>query len=361
MKKIINQKLHLKKKADKQVKLNSNSEAIDFVIPWVNGADPIWQADKQKYWSIKTGQTPNDGNHDARFRDWNNLQYWFRAVEKFAPWVNRIYFVTYGHIPEWLNLKHPKLVIVRHEDYIPSECLPVFSANPIEINFHRIPGLSENFVYFNDDMFLTAPVQPSDFFVNGKPREMANLYPLTNDGNNDSFVHMLLTMTGIINANFSKKVAIRKNWRKWFTPKYGKSLLGNILMLRYHNVSGLLATHVPSSMKKSTMEEVWDKCEEVLLETSKHRFRTNDDVTQYLFRYWTIMKGEFEPTNIYKYSREFFILDENINPLVCAIKNMSYKLICINDSVQLEEFERVRDRIVSAFDAILPEKSSFEI
>lgn len=92
------------------------------------------------------------------------LQYWFRGVEKFAPWVNRIYFVTWGHIPSWLNLSHPKLKVVRHEEFIPTDYLPTFSSHPIELNLHRIKGLSERFVYFNDDTFLIRPVLQEDFF-----------------------------------------------------------------------------------------------------------------------------------------------------------------------------------------------------
>lgn len=86
---------------------------IDFVIPWVDGNDPDWRNERSK-WCIE-----NEGDHrEIRFRDWDNLQYWFRGVEKFAPWVNRIHFITYGHLPPWLNVDHPKINIVRHTDYI---------------------------------------------------------------------------------------------------------------------------------------------------------------------------------------------------------------------------------------------------
>ena len=134
---------------------------IDFVIPWVDGSDPAWQKERCQY-DPKAGSS--NGTNDARFRDWDLLRYWFRAVEKYAPWVHKIYFVTWGHLPVWLNTDHEKLVIVNHRDYIPAEFLPTFNANTIELNFHRIPGLAEQFVYFNDDMFLGKPVQPEDFF-----------------------------------------------------------------------------------------------------------------------------------------------------------------------------------------------------
>ena len=139
---------------------------IDFVIIWVDGNDPKWRAVKNQY-----DPNPEAGEDDqeVRYRDWDNLQYWFRAVEKYTPWVRKIHFVTWGHLPSWLNVNHPKLHIVNHKDYIPEEYLPTFNSHTIEMNLHRIKGLSEQFVYFNDDMFINKPMKPRDFFVHGKP------------------------------------------------------------------------------------------------------------------------------------------------------------------------------------------------
>lgn len=136
-----------------------NTNPIDFVIIWVDGNDKQWQAEKAKY----DGKTVTNANSEVRFRDWDNLQYWFRGVEKFAPWVNKIHFVTWGHLPKWLDTTNPKLNIVNHKDYIPSKYLPTFNSHTIELNLHRIEGLAEQFVYFNDDMFITAPTKPDDF------------------------------------------------------------------------------------------------------------------------------------------------------------------------------------------------------
>lgn len=333
---------------------------IDFVIPWVDGNDPEWMAEKEEYW-IKEGNTPYlDGNKDARFRDWNLLKYWFRGVEEYAPWVNKVYFITWGHIPEWLNTDNQKLVVIKHSDYIPKEYLPVFSANPIEINFHRIEGLSEHFVYFNDDMFLINKVDKEDFFVKGLPREMAALYMLTNNGSDDTFQYMLFHMMGEINKRFDLKDCFRKNIGKWLNTKYKKQILNNLLLLRYRNVSGLYTPHVPSSIRKTTMNEVWAEMEKSMKATCTHRFRNPMDVTQYIFRYWSIMKGEFEPSNIIDYGKEFFVFDSNNEKLIETILNQRAKMICINDSIQLKEFTKVRDQVAICFESILPCKSTFE-
>ena len=115
---------------------------IDFVIPWVDDSDPVWRAKKAQY----TGVAASEGNEDARYRDWDTLKYWFRGVEKFAPWVRYIYFVTDNQKPEWLNVEHPKLKWVKHTDFIPEEYLPTFNSNVIELNLHRIDDLAEHFI-----------------------------------------------------------------------------------------------------------------------------------------------------------------------------------------------------------------------
>ena len=170
---------------------------IDFVLAWVDGADKEWLAERRKYNPAKGAD-----NSAARYRDWENLQYWFRGVEKFAPWVNRIYFVTCGHIPPWLNTSHPKLKLIRHSDYMKPEYLPTFNINSIELNFHRIPELSEQFVYFNDDMFLLKSVKEEDFFKDGLPRDCCIETALVQDDIRNPFASMLMNDAALVNMHF---------------------------------------------------------------------------------------------------------------------------------------------------------------
>mgnify|MGYP000949357810 FL=1 len=123
---------------------------IDFVVSWVDGNDPEWIAEKNKF-SPGINKTFNT---NIRYRDYGLFKYWFRSIEKYAPWVNKIYVVTSGQKPEWLNIHADKIVFVKHSDFIPEEYLPTFNSNAIELNLHRIKGLSENFVLFYDDMYL---------------------------------------------------------------------------------------------------------------------------------------------------------------------------------------------------------------
>ena len=111
-----------------------NETPIDIVLPWVDFNDPAWRQDLEKY---KT-----DAIDFSQYRDWNNLEYVFRGIEKYMPWVNKIYFITCGHLPRWLDKNHPKLIIIEHTHFLKKDYLPLFSIIPIEINLHRIKGLS---------------------------------------------------------------------------------------------------------------------------------------------------------------------------------------------------------------------------
>ena len=164
------------------------SDPIDLVYTWVNGSDPLWQADMLKWRAIEFGDAaplgslaselsavgeggdngtdgePPDPSAANRYRDNDELLYSMRSVFKYAPWVRNIILVTNGQVPSWLDLSHPRIRVVTHaEIFAHTDALPVFSSPAIEMNLHRITGLSRRFLYFNDDVLLGAPVQPDDF------------------------------------------------------------------------------------------------------------------------------------------------------------------------------------------------------
>lgn len=142
------------------------SEPIDVIIPWVNPNDESWKKDFE-FW--KKHET---GNKDAcRYRDWGFLKYVFRSIEENIPWVRNVFLVlaSESQIPDWLNTECPKLKIVYHKDYIPSGFLPTYNSNVIELFYHRIEDLSEQYILMNDDMFFCKPLKEDYFFKDGKP------------------------------------------------------------------------------------------------------------------------------------------------------------------------------------------------
>lgn len=326
---------------------------IDFVIIWVDNNDVEWQKEKNAY-------SPNssDDFREIRYRDWDNLKYIFRGIEKFCPFVNKVHFVTCGHLPNWINKDCEKLNIVKHSDYIPKEYLPTFSANPIETNLHRIKGLAEQFVFFNDDMFITKPMKPTDFFKDGKPCDAAIENPIVPSGN-DIIDYILLNDMEIINKYFRKRQVVKRDFFKWFNIKYGAYLLKTTSLLQWNNFVGMRYSHLPSSFLKSTFESVWSKEGEALNETGFNRFRSKNDLNQYVFTNWQVASGNFAPRSP-KVGKFFLISDDN-EKIIKAITGQKYKMICLNDNAEITDFEKTKDEINTAFEKILNEKSKFEL
>ncbi|MCL2416815.1 MAG: Stealth CR1 domain-containing protein [Bacteroidales bacterium] len=327
---------------------------IDFVVTWVDMDDPKWKKTFAEY----SGRTENEKNSVsvARFRDYGFLKYWFRGVEKFAPWVRKIHFVTCGQKPEWLDENHPKINLVDHEDYIPTQFLPTFNSNVLEHYLHKIPDLTEHFVYFNDDFFIINAVEKERFFKNGLPCDIAAFR--LNFGESQ-WNKMLRNNIRIINQHFDKKEVMRQFSDKWHNKVYGKKARLNYLFKHFNRFFVLRTPHNAQPFLKNTFEDVWKNCEKELIAASANRFRSTTDLTPELFRTWQACKGDFEPYNTYDDTKMFPLL---IKPkqAVKAIYNQSYKLICLNDNVHIRNYQQVMRNIDNAFEHILPEKSSFE-
>ena len=330
---------------------------IDFVIPWVDGSDPEWRAEKKRYLPPEKQLSVDDS--EERYRDWDNLRYWFRAIESYAPWVRKVHFVTCGQVPDWLNPDNPKLHLVDHRDFIPEKYLPTFSSHPIELNMHRIPDLAEQFVYFNDDLFLTAPVEPEDFFRDGLPCDSLSEEPFEFDQAN-LFNDIVINDMVYLNRHFDRHTVRRQHLNKWYSLRCPHESLKNLLTggLRNRKFFGIAYHHLPQSYLKSTLETVWKSDPDLLDQTCSHRFRDQRDVNQYIFAYHQLLTGNFAPLSRRKtgmvYSGSWDPKD-----VVWAIEQKPYKMICINDS-NISDFESVKSQVNSALSNAFPNKSSFE-
>ncbi|CAN5300857.1 stealth conserved region 3 domain-containing protein [soil metagenome] len=144
---------------------------IDVVYTWVDGTDPDWDDARRATLARIEGTDSTAGTREAsgraRFLDHGELRYSLRSLHLFAPWVRRIHVVTAGQTPEWLDTDHPLINLVDHRELLPPDALPTFNSHAIETVLHRIEGLAEHFVYFNDDFLLGRPVRPEAFFSPG--------------------------------------------------------------------------------------------------------------------------------------------------------------------------------------------------
>ena len=332
-----------------------SSFPVDAVVLWVNGGDSEWQKSREQY----LPKLSNTGTGDYRFRDWGLMRYWFRGIEAFTPWFRKIYFVTCGQRPNWLVTNHPKLVEVNHEDYIPSEYLPTFNSNVIELFLNKIEGLSEHFVLFNDDMFMTSPTPRCDFFSDkGLPRDSAVLGTIASPGVGSVFPFAQLNNSSIINTHFDIREVLKREHHKFYSPLYGRDLLRNVVLSRARCISMFHNYHLPQPILKSVMDEIWEAEPEMLLACARQRFRSRDDVSQYLIRMWQCCSGKFEPRSM-RIGKSFVIGKES--DLYETIQSGKYKMVCANDDLDYIDFEAERDRLVYAFNALLPKRSSFEL
>lgn len=328
---------------------------IDFVVTWVDGGDPAWRADKAKYLPKSDAD-----DREIRYRDWDQLKYWFRAVEKHAPWVRKIHFITWGHLPAWLDPANPKLHIVKHQDYIPTEILPTFNADTIELYMHRIEGLAEHFVYFNDDCFCNAPLKPDDFFHNGLPRDMLAFQPVIANPTSPALSYLFLNNSMLLARHFTKRENVRKQPWAYFKLGYPvKYFVYNMLELTFPQFTGMYTAHCAAPFLKQSFLEIWEAEGEYLSQALKGKFRDHEHVTQYAVREWQKLSGNFVPTNVHRNFRYFFISDDNTR-LIDTILHQKVANICLNDADPNVDFEKAKTEINAAFEQAYPKKSSFE-
>ena len=329
------------------------NDKIDFVVTWVDGNDPKWKSEKEKHF-FNINKTLNS---DARFRDWDIFKYWFRAVEKYAPWVNKIFLITEGHIPDWLNLEHPKLIHIKHSDYIDSQYLPTFNSNVIELNILNIKDLSDKFVLFNDDTFINSKVTAEDFFTNnGLPKDLGIFSPIVPKFG--GIASTVLNNLEIINKYFNQREILKKNFKKFFNLYYGKHLIKNLCTLPWKPVLGYYDAHLPVSYDKNYFNKVCELEKEQFNKTFETKFREKTNVNHWLIRYWQLSEGFFSPRNI-NFGRYYDISDELFNILL-DIRNSKHKLICLNDGNDLPNFDSAKENLIKEFEKKYNIKSLFE-
>ena len=138
---------------------------IDYVFPWVNDQDPVWQKIYKDYCKTHGYKDKVKGAHNCRYRDWGLLKYLFRCIAKNMPWIRKVHLIVSNieQVPDWINTEEVHVVL--HQDFMPSEVLPTFNSTTIEMFLPNIPDLAEHFIYGNDDIFPWNPSEPTDWFT----------------------------------------------------------------------------------------------------------------------------------------------------------------------------------------------------
>lgn len=332
---------------------------IDFVVLWVDSNDTEWI---KTYNHFRPDKPIQDS---ARFRNWKLFRYWFRAVEKYAPWVNKVFLITNGKFPDWINPDCEKLVLVKHSDYIPEKYLPTFNSKTIELNLGRLKELSEHFVFFNDDMFINSPVAPQYYFRKGLPCDYNSeslFWNPTYSNNNKFGVDLdIFCDIAVLNSHFNRRKVIRQAWNKWYGRHlWWKPFIFSLLLLSRTKFENFQLYHHEQPMLKSIFHEIWEE-EEEALDLSCSRFRKEASLNQYIIRYWQFASNRFYPVKkkglaYHHYTKEI------VDDLIKNLKNEKFSSICINDTPYCseEEFIYASQIIRNALEEKFPLSSIFE-
>jgi len=291
---------------------------MDAIITYVDGRDPLWQQD---YASVVGGKALT-----KRYRDWGTLKYLLRGIQKHIPSVENVYLIVSreSQVPAWVDREN--LHIVLHSDIIPEQFLPTFNSTTIEMFLHRIPGLAEEFLYFNDDMFPVMDCAAEDFFVDGKSAI--------------GFTRHLLATNGY-------KHRVRNSDRQ---ARLGLGQKPGLCFVR--------PQHTTSPMLRSQSEMIYDFSKEKIFQVVSP-LRTDDNFNQYLFLDYLYFQGKTVKGGISnKHLSPAVYTAEKICPYIEA---PTTKMICIND-VQMpqDKFEHYRSLITASFEKHFPDKSRFE-
>ena len=335
---------------------------IDFVVTWLDANDPEWQSVYHKYRGDKVPQEDK-----SRYRNWDLFKFWFRAVENYTPWVNKVFLVTNGKVPEWINFNHPKLVLVKHSDYMPEKYLPTFNSRAIELNFHRIPNLSEHFVYFNDDMFINRPLTPEYYFKNGLPcdstEETLFFTPSWDPQNQFSTKISIYCDIAILNYHFKRENVVKAAKDRWFGLHLSRmGLFTSILLsLKKQRFQFFQWRHFEQPMLKSVIKEIWD-VEPDMVDKSCTQFRQDVSFNPYIIRYWQFASNKFMPMKLGS-GKNFTLEKSNICSVVKAIEEKKFFSICLNDTPYCSDsdFEEMKNLITNLFEKKFPQKSLYEI
>lgn len=277
---------------------------IDIVFSWVDGADLDWQrARAARMQSYVVGE--GDG-HEARFRQLDELKYALRSVHLFAPWIRNIVIVTDSPRPEWLA-EHPRVTVLPSAGFfMDAAALPTYNSHAVESQLHRIPGLSEHFLYSNDDMFFGREVEPEAFFTSGGISRFI-----------EADTRIGLGEPEPIRSGFEN--AARVN-RAVLQDRFGRTIARHL-------------EHAPAPLRRSVLGELEAEFPEEFVRTAASRFRSATDVsvTNSLYHYYALLTGKAVPQDSMRVKYVDTTMHSGMAELTTLLRKRDHEFFCLND------------------------------
>lgn len=273
----------------------------DAVITYVNGTDPKWQA----VWRKAVSANPvfrTQNLSGARWRDYGTLPLLIRGIRRFMPFVRNIFVVVSGKSQAEYVPKDDGVVVVQDADIIPHQLLPTFNSTCIELFLYRIPGLSEQFIYFNDDMFPIAPIEEEDFFQNGMPCLIVS--PYTNPVKTQYACHL---------TNSLKAAAMAIGYER-------------------KGAADFRFGHTAAPMLRTSWERLWHTIPDDLMKSCS-TFRTSNNINQEVVNYLHFLEGRY----VMAKRKTKYAKASNTGKIATILReNRKCQVLCINDNSDVD-------------------------
>ncbi|TAP27131.1 stealth conserved region 3 domain-containing protein [Arthrobacter sp. S41] len=308
---------------------------IDAVYTWVDSADPEWQTAYREFkQSVPAGEAHPTSRDLGRYTSRDELKYSLRSLEMNMPWIRNIYLVTAGQVPSWLNTENTKIKLVSHAEIFdtPEECLPTFNSHAIETQLANIEGLSEHFIYVNDDIFFGRPMSPNVFF----------------------------TGSGSVKYSLAKA-----HYAEAANPRLAVNLAAKLnaglIESKYGKTTSLKFKHVAHPQLRSIHKLIRETFPDEVKATARHKFRHVEDISvpSSLAHYVAAAEGLGVPADI-EYSYVDLGGDHLPMKLYRLVRGRGMQMFCLNEVASVSEKEKRGQLAKRVLDALFPFKSSYE-
>lgn len=294
---------------------------IDYVFPYVNDADPVWQEMAKKYWPERSWQP-------QRFRELGFLKYLFRGLAENLPWLNSIIMLVdfKSQVPEWLDIENTNIKVVTLDEFIPEKYLPTFNSNTIEMFLADIPNLSEYLIYGNDDFIPLNLIKPEDYFENNLPK---------------------ISFKTMSKVNTTFRGQCKRNW-DIVHNKLNSNILPKDL---FHE-----QTHDPQAIRLSILKEASEFLKDERLKSITQRRDFSKNLSQYIYFNYALCTGQCISRMKYHVFKE--LKPKNLKIIQNTIESANVKWICLNDSSNTDL--KIIDNIIESLDNKYTNKCKYE-
>ncbi len=311
---------------------------VDIVYLWCDSSDNVWREKKNKELAKYGKPLDKDSIGECRFIENDELKYSLRSLEKYAPWIRRVYIITDNQIPKWLNINNPKVHVVDHTQILSPEALPTFNSSAIETSVHKIPGLSEHFLFANDDMFFGNYVDKEFFFdENGAPV-----------------------------FRFGKRRILNKTYRGLYGYMLNKAY--NMVLNKFGKSYARYPHHNIDAYRISDIEKCYNEFRESFEQTKLQKFREKECVQRSIFGYYSVANSisSYKITDDFLARVKAFYNKTHLDSMSAILKSSKLKyiekqnpyLFCLNDSLKTTDKDRLDMK--KFLERKFPNHSSFE-